>query len=33
MIYTKEGSEILEKRFGEEFNDVPMILNGDFNVN
>ncbi|GFS61783.1 hypothetical protein TNCV_4345031 [Trichonephila clavipes] len=33
MIYTKEGSELLEKRFGEKFDDIPMILSGDFNIN
>ena len=32
-IYTKEGFEILEKRFGEKYDDVPMILSGDFNIN
>ncbi|GFV88252.1 uncharacterized protein TNCV_4542981 [Trichonephila clavipes] len=32
MIYTK-GSELLEKRFGEKFDDIPMILSGDFNIN
>ena len=26
MIYTKEGSVILEKRFGEKCDDIPMIL-------
>lgn len=29
MIYTKEGSQIPIKRFG----DVPMILNGNLNIN
>ena len=33
MIYSKEGSAILEKRFGEKFNDIPKILSGDFNIN
>ncbi|GFX25298.1 uncharacterized protein TNCV_1274581 [Trichonephila clavipes] len=34
MIYTKEGSELLEKkRFCEKFDDIPMILSGDFNIN
>ncbi|GFX37497.1 uncharacterized protein TNCV_4899271 [Trichonephila clavipes] len=33
MIYTKEGSELLEKRFGEKFDAIPMILSGDFNIN
>lgn len=33
MIYTKEGSELLEKRFGEKFDDIPMVLSGDFNIN
>ncbi|KAK0170670.1 hypothetical protein PV328_008495 [Microctonus aethiopoides] len=33
MIYTKEGSEILGKRFGKKYDEVPMILSGDFNIN
>ena len=33
MIYTREGFEILEKRFGEKYDNLPMILNGDFNIN
>ena len=31
-IYTKEGSEILEKRFGKAYDNEPMILSGDFNI-
>lgn len=30
MNYTKEGSEILEKKPGEQLDDVPMTLSGDF---
>jgi len=33
MIYTREGSEILKKRFGYKFDDVPIILSVDFNIN
>ena len=33
MLYTKEGSEIFEKRFGEKFESVPMTLSADFNFN
>ena len=33
MIYTKEGSAILEARFVKKFDDIPMILSGDFNIN
>ena len=33
MIYTKESSEIFEKRFGKKYDNVPMILSGDFNIN
>lgn len=32
MNYIKEGSEILEKRFREEYDNVPIILSGDFNM-
>lgn len=33
MIYTKERSEILEKRCGKKYDKVPMILSEDFNIN
>ncbi|GFW42536.1 uncharacterized protein TNCV_4257301 [Trichonephila clavipes] len=33
MIYTKEGSELLEKDLAKKFDDIPMILSGDFNIN
>lgn len=33
MIYTKEGSELLEKKVGKRFDNLPMILSGDFNIN
>ena len=33
MLYTKEGSEVFEKRFGEKLENVPMILSTDFNFN
>lgn len=33
LIRTKEGSEILEKRFGKKIYDVAMKLSGDFNIN
>ena len=32
-LYTKEGSEVFEKRFGEKLESVPMILSADFNLN
>ena len=33
MLYTKEGSEVFEKRFDEKLKSVPMILRADFNLN
>lgn len=33
MIYSKEGSALLEKKFGTKLYDKPMILSGDFNIN
>lgn len=32
MNYTKGGSKILDKRCAEQFDHVPMILSGDFNI-
>ena len=33
MLYTKEGSEVFEKGFGEKLESLPMILSADFNFN
>ena len=33
MLYTKEGSEVFEKRFGEKLERVTMIFSADFNFN
>ena len=33
MLYTKEGSEVFEKRFGEKLESLPMTLSADFNFN
>ena len=32
IIYTKVGSEVFEKRFGEKYDHIPMILSKDFNT-
>ena len=33
MIYPKEDSKILKKRFGKKLDNERMILKGDFNLN
>lgn len=33
MIYSKDGSALLEKKIGKRFDNLPMILSGDFNIN
>ena len=32
-IYSKDGSELLQRRVGIKFDGLKMILSGDFNIN